>query len=882
MMHSDVIDKFFAQQPFEADDFQRSAVEALCTGHHVIVSAPTGSGKTLVAEAAAELALASDTRLFYTTPIKALSNQKYRDFCAHWGTEQVGLLTGDTSINSHAPLIVMTTEVLRNMIYADSPNLLSLRYIVMDEVHYLSDRFRGAVWEEIILSLPPHCQLIALSATIGNAKEFRQWIHTVCGSTELVSTNTRPVPLTHHMIVGNSLYALDNRQGTDVSSVLQHRIARCYQDDPPPRFPSRTALASLLQREDLLPAIDFIFSRAGCDAAVAQCGRSRLQLTSPAEYRSIRKHIEKRCSGLSESDRETLHIDQWTHYLARGFASHHAGLLPLQRHIVEELFSAGLIKLVFATETLALGINMPARSVVVEKLVKFDGISHVDLTSTQYQQLTGRAGRRGRDTHGYALIYYSPQWELNDVWMLTHSAPGSLQSSFAVGYNMVINLLSNYTRQEALSLIQRSFAQFQAERSVVSLHRRIDRLTEEIKRLDHRVLPTDDPTLGEYLTLLSRLNAEEKHWKKQRRHAGGTLSPAVFRRLRVGDVICISGRSKPVLAAVIDSLRQGKVTVMTHHWTGRIGREETCGAHHPLGNIALTPEMVKDLTSAALQQRVGRLLSRSQIRVPRVSREKRLSLPKSITTLRAEIAAHPLHGTLDSHEIAELQRMRQPLLKRRARLERRSKEAEISLARDFDAVVDILRESGYLTDEDKTTPAGDLLKDVFHDTDYLCTEVLRERVWENLDPAELAALCSLLTAEPRREEIVADWESPTAPLQDAYYDVLRIAEDIHHRERRHRCELTRELSPRFMLAVHQWTCGAPLDYCLADLGQGRNSSPTAGDFIRHLRQVGDLLSQWSNIATNHSEELSTSYAKLREAAQLARTAVRREMVIDEL
>lgn len=402
---ADSVAAFTALLPFELDDFQRRACAALAQGHGVLVCAPTGAGKTVVGEFAVHLALAAGRKCFYTTPIKALSNQKHNDLVRRYGPERIGLLTGDQAVNGDADVVVMTTEVLRNMLYADSRALQGLSYVVMDEVHFLADRMRGAVWEEVILHLPEDVRLVSLSATVSNAEEFGGWIKAVRGDTTVVVDEHRPVPLWQHVMVGKRLMDLfdyhasapGTRRDLLVDPELLRHIAHRREAErlvdwqprgrgrggrPPGlyRTPGRAEVIGVLENAELLPAITFIFSRAGCDAAVKQCLRSSLRLTTNEERARIAEIVERRTAELNDSDLIVLDFHEWREGLLRGIAAHHAGMLPTFRHTVEELFTAGLVKAVFATETLALGINMPARTVVLERLVKYNGEQHMPLT----------------------------------------------------------------------------------------------------------------------------------------------------------------------------------------------------------------------------------------------------------------------------------------------------------------------------------------------------------------------------------------------------------------------------------------------------------------------------------------------------------------------
>ena len=478
---------------FEFDPFQVAACHAVEEGSGVLVAAPTGAGKTVVGEFAAHLALKLGKKCFYTTPIKALSNQKYSEFVAMFGEDRVGLLTGDTSINGEADVLVMTTEVLRNMLYAGSNTLINLGYVVMDEVHYLADKFRGAVWEEVLIHLMESVQVISLSATVSNAEEFGEWLGEVRGNTQVIVSEIRPIPLYQHVLIGNRLLDLFDKPGqinpeilrrereaVRKASISRHRRGRFSEAQD--RL-SRADIIEKLANQNLLPAITFIFSRIGCDAAVKQCLHAGLRLTSTAEREEIRSTALKYTQNIAEEDLVVLGFDEWLSALERGIAAHHAGLLPSFKSAVEELFQKGLIKAVFATETLALGINMPARTVVLEKLIKYNGESHVPITPGEYTQLTGRAGRRGIDIEGNAVIQWSPTVDSASAAGLASTRTYPLRSSFAPTYNMSINLIARFGRERARRSLESSFAQFQADRAVVGLSRQIAKNEAAIKEL---------------------------------------------------------------------------------------------------------------------------------------------------------------------------------------------------------------------------------------------------------------------------------------------------------------------------------------------------------------------------------------------------------------
>lgn len=490
---------------FPLDPFQAKAMDALDAGRSVLVAAPTGSGKTLVAEYAISRALAATGKAFYTTPIKALSNQKFTDLRRLHGAENVGLLTGDNSVNGEASVVVMTTEVLRNMLYAGSPTLQGLRIVVLDEVHYLGNPYRGAVWEEIIIHLAPEVEVVCLSATVSNAEELADWIQTVRGDTETIIEERRPVNLEHRYLVGDRNASelqllptfLVRSQGADRSASLRPNPEATRLDarsqrksgwrgQPSGRFytPRRVEVIERLGEEDMLPAIYFIFSRAGCAQAVQQCLAAGVNFTKPAERKAIREIAESKVTSLSDDDLRVLGYGDWLAGLEAGVAAHHAGMVPPMKEAVEQAFTAGLVKVVFATETLALGINMPARSVVIEKLTKFTGERHEVLTPGEYTQLTGRAGRRGIDEIGYAVVLWSPFMPFDQVAGLASTRASAITSSFRPTYNMAANLVARYRPDTAHHLLNLSFAQYRTDTEVVRLERRLARLAAEMDDAD--------------------------------------------------------------------------------------------------------------------------------------------------------------------------------------------------------------------------------------------------------------------------------------------------------------------------------------------------------------------------------------------------------------
>ncbi len=758
-----MIEEFRSTLPFGLDPFQASACEALELGNSVLVAAPTGAGKTVVAEFAVHLAMATEsTKVFYTAPMKALSNQKYQDFVARYGAESVGLLTGDTNINSRARIVVMTTEVLRNMLYADSDLLAGLGFVIMDEVHYLADRFRGAVWEEVIIHLPQEVRLVSLSATVSNAEEFGDWLQTVRGETTVIVSEERPVPLEQHILMRNKLIdlfdtATGSLRGTSTGSVGGtgnedfHRVnpelvqmaryggrtlsARQMRDvgryhsrggRPRESRLDRTAVIRLLEERNLLPAIFFIFSRVGCDSAVSQVIRSGARLTSAAERDEIRAIVEERCRTILDEDLAVLGYWEWLGALERGVAAHHAGMLPAFKEVVEDLFRRKLLKAVFATETLALGINMPARTVVLEKLEKFNGEARVPITPGEYTQLTGRAGRRGIDVEGHSVIQWTDGLDPQAVASLASRRTYPLNSSFSPSYNMAVNLVAQFGKERTSAILETSFAQFQADRGVVDLARKV-RSQEETLR--------------------------------------------------------------------------GYETAMTCH----------------LGDFADYAGIRRELSDL---ERKGENTTRTSTRGQRDRRQKQL------TELRTRMRRHACHSCNDREAHARWAERWFTLGRSTNDLRRQINNRTGLISKLFDRVTDILVELGYLVakgNELVVADPGKMLRRIYGERDLLVAECLRTGAWDSLDPAGLAAMAATIVYEPRRDDgALSDHRLPRGAFRTALEKTTSLWSTLDDLEREHRLPGSDPISARLALAMSRWASGGALDTVLqdADLAAG--------------------------------------------------------------
>ena len=896
---------------FEFDDFQLRACDALERGDGVLVAAPTGSGKTVIGEFAVHLALASGRKCFYTTPIKALSNQKFADLTARYGPDQVGLLTGDNSVNGEAPVVVMTTEVLRNMLYSGSGTLAGLSYVVLDEVHYLADRFRGAVWEEVIIHLPESVRVVALSATVSNAEEFGEWLVQVRGGTDVIVDEHRPVPLWQHMMVDGHLYDLFTSGGSEAPGKAggaargepaprgaEQRLIRTAQGSPrvspellqvsrryeraagpvrpagrgrrsgnhyggrPRRLarpPSRPGVIAKLDAEGLLPAITFIFSRTGCDAAVQQCLHSGLRLTTPDEAARIREVAEARTADIDDQDLAALGYGEWVTGLERGLAAHHAGLLPTFKEVVEELFTQGLIRAVFATETLALGINMPARTVVIERLDKWNGEMHAELTPGEYTQLTGRAGRRGIDVEGHAVVVWHPGVDPAAVAGLAGTRTYQLNSSFRPSYNMAVNLVGQVGRERARSLLESSFAQFQADRAVVGLARQLKRSREALAGYE-QAMTCDAGDFAEYAALRHELSEREKDQARSRSANQRAEAARSLAQLRRGDVIRVPGGRRAGMAVVLDP--DGPQVLTANRQVKRLSPADFPVPAEPVERVRIpggfsprSPRHRRDLAATVR----NRLAGREPVPAAR-DRPPRQQPDAEVQRLRAAIRRHPCHGCPEREDHARWAERYYRLNREIAGLERRVAGRSHVIARTFDRVCGVLEQLGYLDGEQVTRP-GRKLAGLYTELDLLAAECLRAGLWDGLEPAELAACVSALTYEARRADESAV-RMPPGRSREVLNSMIRLWGELDTVEKDNRLSFLREPDLGFAWAAWRWARGHRLDEVLYD------ADLTAGDFVRAVKQLLDLLDQVAAIAE----------PGLAESARNAMDAMRRGVV----
>ena len=904
---------------FPLDDFQQSACRSVESGRAVLVAAPTGAGKTVVGEFGIYLALRKRLKAFYTTPIKALSNQKYHDFVREYGEETVGLLTGDTSINAEAPVLVMTTEVLRNMLYADSPALEGLGYVILDEVHYLADRFRGAVWEEAIIHLPEHVTVISLSATVSNVEEFGAWLDTVRGGTDVIVSEHRPVPLWQHMLVGNQIVDLFTpdpeekrasgarratkrpRKDADEHTApagmrlnpqlkqlrpgygadrgyrgrggkrerfrrtrKHHSTAQTFEDsrrtphaaqDNPlrPHRISRPEMVRTLDKAGLLPAICFIFSRAGCDGAVTQCIDADLMLTTDEQQRTIRAYIAEATAHLDPRDLNTLGYYEWREGLLRGIAAHHAGMLPLFKETVETLFTTGLIKLVFATETLALGINMPARTVILEKLTKYNGETHVDITPGEYTQLTGRAGRRGIDIEGHAVIAWRPNTTAAHVASLASTRTYPLNSSFRPTYNMAANLIAAYGAERTRKILESSFAQFQADKSVVGVAARV-RKNENALAGYHESMRCHLGDFAEYFALRRDISALEKKAEKTNQRHARTQAHQSIQELLPGDIIHIpTGRlhGYAVVTTRAESNTDPRIGILTEDAHTRTATPRDFeGIIDPVSRIKLpkrltlkTPKERRDTASRMRQALIDHKPPRETKH--RTITERPNGLQEQLETLRTKMRNHPCHGCSERETHARWAERWYKLNSDTDGLRRQIARRTNTIAHVFNRIAQLLTSYGYVnraTDGELTlTSTGQSLRRIYGDKDLLTCLCLEAGFLNTLDPAAIAATIAALTYQGKRDTIEHLPRYPHPSLRESITTINRELARLNASEEEHKLPQTPACDFGLVEPIYAWARGAHLAKAL------ENTDLTAGDFVRWAKQVIDSLDQITHI-----------------------------------
>ena len=853
--------------PFPLDPFQLEAIDALNQGHSVVVSAPTGSGKTLVGEYAIYRALAHGQKVFYTTPLKALSNQKLRDFRAQFGAEKVGLLTGDLSLNREAQIVVMTTEIFRNMLYAEADDhddpLENVEAVVLDECHYMNDSQRGTVWEESIIHCPPPIQLVALSATVANAGQLTDWIDRVHGPTQLVLSDFRPVPLAFSFCSAKGLHPLLNDEGTGLHPNCKvwrapkggQRKGPKTAKPPQPEAPPLGFVVAQMAERDMLPAIYFIFSRRGCDKGVRDLGKACL--VNPEEQARIKVRLDAYIATTPEAVRDGGHADA----LLRGIAAHHAGVLPAWKELIEELFQQGLIKVVFATETLAAGINMPARTTVISALSKRTERGHRPLMGSEFLQMAGRAGRRGLDTQGYVVTVQSRFEGVREAGQLATSPADPLVSQFTPSYGMVLNLLQRYDLAKAKELVERSFGRYLATLDLVEDEARIAELMGQLDRLEDGSgdVPWED--FEDYEKQRDRLREERRILRILQQQAEETLAHELTLALQFsseGTLVSLKapqlkGRVTP--AVIVEKVKgSGQFPLLLCLTDENLWVLLPCNAvvslHAELSCLQVgqvDPPLLRhggemrhgDQASGGLALAVGHMANRHDMTTPQYDLAGEVQAHAQLVhDLEEELELHPAHRWGDRKQLKKHRRRMEEL---HDEIEERQRLLHFRSNRHWDtflALIEILRFFGALAGEDglEPTEVGRTVAALRGDNELWLGLALMSGHLDELDPAQLAAVFEAISTEVNRPDLWCGYPPPPQ-AEEALHDLRGLRRELERQQERAKVTVPIWWEPELTGLVHAWARGTSWSDVIA------NTSLDEGDVVRILRRTVDLLAQ---------------------------------------
>ncbi|WP_448525142.1 DEAD/DEAH box helicase [Parathermosynechococcus lividus] len=869
---------FLAQLPFSLDAFQEAAIAALEAGRSVVVCAPTGSGKTLIGEYAIHRALSRQQRVFYTTPLKALSNQKLRDFQQQFGSEQVGLLTGDVSINRDAPILVMTTEIFRNMLYGTSigevgTSLAGVEVVVLDECHYMNDRQRGTVWEESIIYCPPEIQLVALSATIANGAQLTDWIKTVHGEAELIYSDWRPIPLHFYFCNGKGLVPLLDGQRKRLNPKL-HGHSETRRRGGKREFLNIRYVVSQLQQRDMLPAIYFIFSRRGCDQAVQDV--QGMNLLTESEKATLAARVDQFLAQHQE-----IVTPEIIAPLYQGIAAHHAGVLPVVKTFVETLFQEGLIKLVFATETLAAGINMPARTTIISTLSKRTDSGHRLLTASEFLQMAGRAGRRGMDTIGHVVTLQTPFEGANEAAFLATAAPDPLISQFTPSYGMVLNLLQRHTLAEAKELVERSFGQYLATLHLMPQRQAIATLEAELKTIQQRLVTIDRNQLATYQKLRERLHQDQRLLKIFQQQAEQERSYELLPLLMavpLGTWVHLKPTvaEQPPLPAVL--CHQVAGSGQLPHWVCLAvdGRFHVVAVEHILGiypdrpPLSVLPPLPETLTlrlghSCPVPNAKQWLTTVPEL-PPVLPAPQVAAQAAKIADLQAKLHQLQAGFPQNVNSLLRLVRREERLL---TELSDRQQKLNLQAQRHWDqflALVGALQDFGGLN-ELTPTPLGEMAAALRGENELWLALALASGELEDLPPHLLAAAVAALVTETPRSDSWCNY-----PIASEVEERLAALSPIRRRlfqiQRRRHIIFPLWYEWDLIGLVEHWALGTPWNELCAQ------TNLDAGDIVRLLRRTLDFLSQ-----IPHAPHTSP---QLRQSAQQARYLLDRFPVNDLL
>ncbi|UZJ54392.1 hypothetical protein CBS101457_003712 [Exobasidium rhododendri] len=923
---------------FELDPFQRTAISSIERNESVLVSAHTSAGKTVVAEYAIAQCLKNKQRVVYTSPIKALSNQKYREFAKLF--EDVGLMTGDVTINPEAGCLVMTTEILRSMLYRGSEIMREVAWVVFDEIHYMRDSERGVVWEETIILLPRKVRYVFLSATIPNAMQFAQWIaHTHVQPCHVVYTDFRPTPLQHYLFPagGDGIHLVVDEKGEFREDNFQKAMGSLTDgkgEDPASADSGKGKqkgqtkkggqkgqsdiykIIKMIMLKNYNPVIVFAFSKKECEGLALQM--SKLEFNSEEEKTMVSTVFNSAIAALSEEDRSLPQIEHILPLLRRGIGIHHGGLLPILKEIIELLFQEGLIKVLFATETFSIGLNMPAKTVVFTAVRKWDGKEFRNLTSGEFIQMSGRAGRRGLDDRGIVIMMFDEKLDPPAAKTMVKGEADRLNSAFHLGYNMILNLI----RVEGISpeyMLERCFYQFQSAASVPQLE---NELVEATREYEETIIP-DEPSTSEYFDLRKQLDDMSKDFREIISHPNYSLpflQPGRLVRIKHGDVdfgwSCVVNYQKRAVprgkttTPASDELDQNSYivdcllecakgsTVPTMKEVARNAASNNTvapsGLRPPLsgqdGEMVVVPVMLNTLESIAglrlilpkdLRLREARLQVKDRLQevfrrfpsaakggkgIPlldpikdmKITDDSFKTLLGKIDILETKLTESPIHTSKDLNSLYKAYKAKEEAREKKEGLKKQLDDAHSVIQLDeLKCRKRVLRRLGFTSNDDVVEKKGRVACEISTGDELLLTEMIFNGVFNDLTPEQCAALLSCFVFNEKSSQQIRLKEDLAAPLRIMQESARRIAKvSIESRLSINEDEYVAGFKVELMDAVMQWCKGAKFaDICkLTDVFEG--------SIIRAFRRLQELLRQMTQASKAiGNEELEVKFTK---------------------
>jgi len=875
---------------FTLDPFQSRAVLCIENDQSVLVAAHTSAGKTVVAEYAIALSLKNKQRVIYTTPIKALSNQKYREFYEEFS--DVGLMTGDVTINPTASCLIMTTEILRSMLYRGSEVMREVGWVIFDEIHYMRDKERGVVWEETIILLPDNVHYVFLSATIPNARQFAEWIshlhHQPC---HVVYTDYRPTPLQHYVFPsgGDGIHLVVDEHGTfreenfnTAMAVLQNAGDAAKGDQRGRKGGMKEGsncfkIVKMIMERNFAPVIIFSFSKKECEAYALQM--AKLDFNTPEEKKLVDEVFENAMMVLSEEDRGLPQVENVLPLLRRGIGIHHGGLLPILKETIEIMFGEGLLKALFATETFAMGLNMPARTVLFTSAQKFDGKDFRFVTSGEFIQMSGRAGRRGLDDKGIVILMVDEKISPSAGREIIKGEPDNLNSAFHLTYNMVLNLL----RVEEVNpeyMMERSFHQFQNYSNIPQIYNNVKKLEEKVSGMKVE-LEDEVSSYSRLRDQLTSLGKEFHSWLTKAQYIAPFLQPGRLVRIKSGDqefgwgAIVNMKRQKPSGEAsleddtfVIDVL----LNVTKETSKSKIASELCAVSDGEKGEMIVVPlllHLVQQISSVRLfipsdlrsldnrnsvLKAIGEVKKRFPKGVPlldpikdmKIGDKQFKELIQKVGTFEKRLMNHPLNNKKELPQLLEQ-------YKCKAKVEDELKEARASLRKsksllqmeELKCMKRVLRRLGYCTASDVIEIKGRIACELSSADELLLTEMMFNGLFNEMTPPLVAAILSCFVCTEKSNEM--------PKLTDKLSGSLRQMQDMARRiakvSREAKLEIEEDsyvekFKPFMMDIVHEWCNGASfLSICkMTDMFEG--------SIIRSMRLLEELLRQMVQASKN--------------------------------